>query len=407
MQEIIKDIKLVNQNKIVLCVLDGLGGLPINGETELEAAKTPNLNELSINSSCGLHIPISQGITPGSGAAHLSLFGYDPIRNKIGRGVLEALGLGIELTDNDLAIRGNFASVEYKDGIPIVRDRRAGRISTDENKRIVSKINKNLDNIEGVKVNLTSGMEHRFSLVLSFPDPIPGGGDSILDTDPQLEGEKPLTPTATSEDAKPYAEYVAKFINQVSKIIEDEVKANYILLRGFAKQPNLPGYKEIYGLNAACIATYPMYRGVSKLAGMSVLDVFDTSIGAEINTLKHNFMNYDFFYIHIKNTDSYGEDGNFSGKVSVIEEFDRYVPDIIDLNPSVFVVTGDHSTPSLMKSHSWHPVPFLLYSKYNRSGLHNEFNECECRKGDLGIFKATDAMALMLAHSLRLQKYGA
>jgi len=354
-----------------------------------------------------LHIPISQGITPGSGAAHLSLFGYDPIRNKIGRGVLEALGLGIELTDNDLAIRGNFASVEYKDGIPTVRDRRAGRISTDENKRIVLKINKNLDNIEGVKVNLTSGMEHRFSLVLSFPDSIPGGGDSILDTDPQLEGEKPLTPTATSENAKPYAEYVAKFINQVSKIIEDEVKANYILLRGIAKQAKLPGYKEIYGLNAACIATYPMYRGVSKLAGMSVLDVFDTSIGAEINTLKHNFMNYDFFYIHIKNTDSYGEDGNFSGKVSVIEEFDRYVPDIIDLNPSVFVVTGDHSTPSLMKSHSWHPVPFLLYSKYNRSGLHNEFNECECRKGDLGIFKATDAMALMLAHSLRLQKYGA
>jgi len=349
MQKIIKDIKLENQNKIVLCVLDGLGGLPINGKTELEAAKTPNLNELSINSSCGSHITISHGITPGSGAAHLSLFGYDPIKYKIGRGVLEALGLGIELTDNDLAIRGNFASVEYKDGIAIVSDRRAGRISTDENKRIVSKINKSLDNIDGVKVNLTSGMEHRFSLVLSFPDPIPGDGDSILDTDPQLEGETPLTPTASSDEAKPYAEYVAKFINKVSKIIEDEVKANYILLRGFAKQPNLPGYKEIYGLNAACIATYPMYRGVSKLAGMSVLDVFDTSIGAEINTLKHNFMNYDFFYIHIKKTDSYGEDGNFSGKVSVIEEFDRYVPDIIDLNPSVFVVTGDHSTPSLMR----------------------------------------------------------
>ncbi len=410
MQEVIKKIVQKNDSKIVLVVLDGVGGLPKNGKTELEAAHTPNLDNLARACATGHHLPVATGITPGSGAAHLGLFGYDPLKYAIGRGVLEALGLGIELTPNDIAIRGNFATVDYQNGTPIVKDRRAGRIPTEENKRIVNKINKAVNEIDGVKISITPGMEHRIAVVLSFPEPLPEGSDHIEDTDPQLEGKAPLAPEGSNPNAAKVAGVIDKFIHAAADAIKDEPTANYILLRGIAVHPNLSSYSEAYGLSAACIATYPMYRGVAKLVGMDVLEVKDTSIESEVETLKRDFDKYDFFYFHVKKTDSYGEDGNFDGKVGVIEEFDEFVPEILSLKPDVLVVTGDHSTPATMKSHSWHPVPILIASDYARGtgamGV-GGFSESECLRGELGTFPAKELMTLVLAHAGRLQKYGA
>jgi len=407
MQDLIK--KLINKNgtKIVLCVLDGVGGLPVDGKTELEAADTPNLDSIAKKASCGLHVPVARGITPGSGAAHLGLFGYDPLVYEIGRGVLEALGLGVELGPNDLAIRGNFATVDYKDGVPIVKDRRAGRIPTEENKRIIQKLSDNIDKIDGVKAGFYAGMEHRFVLKLTFPGRIPEGGDMINDTDPQETGKEPLKPMGENKSSQKVAKVLDKCINEIAKVIKDEEKANYVLLRGISVYPHLDSYEEAYGLRAGCIATYPMYRGVSKLVGMEVLEVKDNSIASEVETLKREIKNYNFIFMHIKKTDSYGEDGDFEAKAGVIEEFDSLVPEIIDLNPDVFVVTGDHSTPSTMKMHSWHPVPILIRSKYPRLSDINGFGETECNKGSLGIIRSTEIMPLLLAHSDRLKKYGA
>jgi len=407
MHDVIKKIVQKNDTKIVLCVLDGLGGLPVNGRTELEAASTPNMDQLVRKGACGQQMPVAFGITPGSGAAHLGLFGYDPLKYEIGRGVLEALGLGIELTPNDLAIRGNFATVRYQGSTPYVIDRRAGRIPTTENVRIVSHINEKIKKIDDVKVSVTSGMEHRVAVIFTFPKPIPAGGDDIHDTDPQEVGKTPLVPKGNNPHARKVAKIIEKFINEVAKVIKDEDRANYMLLRGFAVHPNLPSYEKLYGLNAACIATYPMYKGVAKLVGMDVLEVEDISIESEIDTLKRDYDKYDFFYMHVKKTDSYGEDGNFDAKAAVIEEFDSFVPEITALEPDVIVVTGDHSTPSAMKSHSWHPVPILISSKYARGGVSDGFGEKQSLRGELGTFRAVDLMTMILAHAGRLQKFGA
>ncbi|MEQ9618606.1 MAG: 2,3-bisphosphoglycerate-independent phosphoglycerate mutase [Deltaproteobacteria bacterium] len=407
MQEVIKKLLQPNDTKIVLCVLDGLGGLPQNGKTELEAASTPNLDALAGKGACGQHMPVAFGITPGSGAAHLGLFGYDPLQYEIGRGVLEALGLGLELTPSDLAIRGNFATVKYEGDTPVVTDRRAGRIPTEENIRIVSRITGEIKKIDGVKVNMVSGMEHRSAIIFTFPEPIGEGGDRIHDTDPQMEGKSPIPPTGNNPEAAKVAAIVQKFLSRVAEIIRDEERANYLLMRGFAVHPNLASYKDAYGLSAACIATYPMYRGVAKLVGMDVLEVGDMTIKSEIETLKRDYDKYDFFYMHVKKTDSYGEDGNFGAKAKVIEEFDSFVPEIMALAPDVFVVTGDHSTPASMKAHSWHPVPIMISSGYTRGAGAEGFGETECARGELGTFRAVDLMTMLLAHAGRLQKYGA
>lgn len=407
MQKIIKNIMQKNDTKIVLCVLDGLGGLPVNGKTELEAADTPNLDHLLKDSECGLHIPVLRGITPGSGAAHLGLFGYNPVENMIGRGVLEALGLGIELGPRDIAIRGNFATVEYRDGEPVVTDRRAGRISTDENQRIVKKISNGISDIEGVKVKVTSGLEHRFVIVFTLDKNVPDGADEIDDTDPQEAGRTPFKAKGKNPESGKTAYLIQSFVDKGAEIIRDEEKANYMLLRGVSACPDLESYSDVYGLNAACIATYPMYRGVSKLVGMEVLGVDGNSIADEIGVLKKGFNNYDFFFIHIKKTDSYGEDGDFNSKAGVIGEFDGLLPEIMSLDPDVVAITGDHSTPAAMKSHSWHPVPIMIHSRNSRSYDLEGFYERECQKGSLGIFNSTEIMPLLLAHAGRLKKFGA
>ena len=407
MQDLVSKLIQKNSSKIVLCVLDGLGGLPVDGKTELEAARTPNLDRISSDASLGLHVPVERGITPGSGAAHLALFGYDPVRNEIGRGVLEALGLGVKLGPSDVAVRGNFATVRYEGDVPVVTDRRAGRLKTEENRRVISRISSAVEEISGVKVSFYPGLEHRFVAVLSFPDQFSESDALVCDTDPQSEGATPIRPWGKNNGSQKTAEIAGELIDRACEAIRDEPVANYMLLRGFSVRPDLPTFDRAYGLRAGCVAAYPMYRGVSRLLGMDVLEVSGDSIGDEIQALSLNFKDYDFFYMHVKKTDSYGEDGDFRAKVGVIEEFDLLLPEITELGVDVLAVTGDHSTPAAMKAHSWHPVPLIISSKYCRCRAVADFSESSCLSGDLGIIKATEIMPLLLAHAGRLRKFGA
>ncbi len=402
MQTLIKDLIQKNNTKIFLVVLDGLGGLPLNGKTELDTALKPNLDALAARSACGLHIPVATGITPGSGPGHLSLFGYDPVEWQIGRGVLEALGLGIELRKTDIAIRINYATI--KDGI--IQDRRAGRIPTDENRKITERLQENIQKIDDAEVIFAPGMEHRFAAVLRFPEPLPKGSACIKDTDPQKEGKTPVPVTPETPEAGRVAKVVEKLISGITDIIKNEPKANFILLRGFSQVPDIPHFNDVYGLKPLCIAVYPMYRGLAKLIGMDAPPL-KGDIREELDFLKKNYNDYDFFFMHVKKIDSYGEDGNFQGKVSKIEEFDTFLPEILSLNPDVIMITGDHSTPSVMKSHSWHPVPVLLKSPYVLGDTCKAFSERECLKGELGIFPTVNLMPLALANAGRLKKFGA
>jgi len=354
----IKKLAVKTDSKIVLLVIDGLGGLPgLEEKTELEAANSPNLDTLAKSSVCGATIPVSYGITPGSGPAHLSLFGYDPLRYEIGRGVLESLGIGLELSAKDLTARGNFATMD-KD--KIIVDRRAGRISDKENKRICSILQSKITKIEDVEILIKPGKEHRF-VILFRGD----GLETVNDTDPQQTERKARKAEAQRTEQKKSALLINKFVDLTNEILEKEPKANTVLLRGISKYPTIPSMGDLFKLKSAAIAVYPMYRGLAKLVGMEILDA-GTTIEDEFNILKENFSAYDFFYIHIKKTDSYGEDGNRENKIKVIEEVDRFIPQLLNLNPDVLVITADHSTPAFLKGHSWHPNPFLLYSKFIR-----------------------------------------
>lgn len=402
MQKLIKDLIQENKTKILLIVLDGLGGLPVNGRTELDVANKPNLDTIVKKSACGLHIPVAMGITPGSGPGHLSLFGYDPVEWQIGRGVLEALGLGIELKKTDVAMRGNYATI--KNGIII--DRRAKRIPTDESRKITEILQDKIKKIDNVEIIFAPGMEHRFAIVLRFPEPLPQGSALIKDTDPQKEGKKSVPVTPETHQAERVARIVEKLISDVSDIIKNELRANFILLRGFSQVPDIPHFEEVYRLKPLCIAVYPMYRGLARLIGMDA-PVIEGDIKEEIDFLKRNYNDYDFFFFHVKKIDSYGEDGNFDGKVSKIEEFDKALPEILSLNTDVLIITGDHSTPSVLKSHSWHPVPVLLKSPYVLGDMCKAFSERECTKGELSIFPTVNLMPLALANAGRLKKFGA
>jgi 2,3-bisphosphoglycerate-independent phosphoglycerate mutase len=398
--DFISKLKKQNKSKIVFLIIDGLGGLPLkqNGLTELESANIPNLDSLASKGICGLQEPIGPGITPGSGPGHLSLFGYDPIKYQVGRGVLAALGVNFDLKQDDIAARGNFCTID-KNGL--VLDRRAGRISTNKNEKLCN-ILRNIK-LPGINVFIQPLKEHRFLLVLR------GNNLSadISDTDPQAVGVKPLKPNYISDKSKKTSDFIIKFIEESCKILKNHNPANMILLRGFSKKPNWPSFEDNFGLKSAAIASYPMYKGISRLLGMKIIEVGNT-IEKEFRELENNWNDFDFFYIHIKGCDSAGEDGDFNRKIKVIEEIDKYIPRLLDLNPNVIIVTGDHSTPSLLKYHSWHPVPVLLWSKYCRSDNLIHFGERECIKGSLGPrFPAVDLMALALAHAKRLDKFGA
>lgn len=397
--EFIKLISMSSPTKIVLIVIDGLGGLPHSetGKTELETANTPNLDELVANGICGLSDPISPGITPGSGPGHLALFGYDPVRFNIGRGVLEALGIDFDLQSGDIAARGNFCTVD-KDGL--VTDRRAGRISTEE----CTKLCRLLDGlvIDRVKVLVRPVREHRFIVVFRGE----GLNPDVSESDPQQIGVNPKPITALAPEASRMAGIADRFVNEAKVLLAEHHPVNMLLLRGFSQRPQLPTMNEIYKLKPAVIAVYPMYRGLATLTGMEVLKT-GTSIEDELVTLKQNYTNYDFFFLHIKGTDSAGEDGDFDRKVRVIEQVDSVLPGLNSLKPDVIVVTGDHSTPAMLKGHSWHPVPILLYSKWCRPDKVREFSESACLSGGLGRFPATQIMSLAMANALKLTKFGA
>lgn len=402
MQKLIKPLIQKNDSKIILVVLDGVGGLPINGKTELEAANTPNLDALARESACGLHVPVAYGITPGSGPGHLGIFGYDPIECQIGRGILEALGLGLEVRKTDVAVRCNYATI--KDGIIV--DRRAGRIPTEQSRKLTEKLQSKLSRIDEAELIFAPGMEHRFAVLLRFPEPLEPDATMIPDTDPQKEGLAPLYPAPLSKNAEKVSRIAEKLINMAHEILKDEEKANYILTRGFSGMPHIPTFQEAFGLKSLAIATYPMYRGLAKLVGMDT-PAIEGSVEDEIKFLKERYNDYDFFFLHVKKIDSYGEDGNFEGKAARIEEFDKLLPQILELKPDVLIMTGDHSTPALIKGHSWHPVPVMLKSPYVLGGLCSAFSERECTKGELGIFPAVNLIPLALANSMRLKKFGA
>jgi 2,3-bisphosphoglycerate-independent phosphoglycerate mutase len=400
-QDLIRPLLVQNATKLILLVLDGLGGIPdpVLRKTELEMAATPNLDGVAARGVCGLIDIVAPGITPGSGPGHLALFGYDPLRYEIGRGVLEALGMDLELTPQDLAARGNYATMDSRG---VITDRRAGRIATERNVQLCQILQGAIREIDGVQVQVTPGKEHRF-VVLFRGEGLSG---DLNDTDPQREGSTPKPLVGTTPEAKRTAEIVSKFIQQANAALANQHPANTLLLRGFAKHPQIPGMKEAYGLKAAAIATYPMYRGLARLVGMEVLPTGET-VEEEFKTLVQNYQSYDFFFLHVKKTDSYGEDGNFRKKVEVILEADAQVPKLLALEPDVLVVTGDHSTPAVLKAHSWHPVPYILSARTCIPDEVSEFSERSCAKGILGRFPAVEGMRLMLAHAGRLAKFGA
>ncbi len=397
-ETIAQEISIQTDSKIILFVMDGLGGLPIDGKTELEAAHTPNLDRLAAQSVCGLTDPVFMGITPGSGPAHLSLFGYDPTKYILGRGILEALGSGVAVDKNDLVARGNFATLKED----LIVDRRAGRIPTSENEKLCQKLNDSLKEIEGIKVSVFPGKEHRFVARFTGADL----SDELSDADPQKDNKPRMPAKPQSSVAKKTARLVNEFIDRATDILKDSTQANTVLLRGFSGCPSLPTLKELYKINTAAVAQYPMYRGLAKLVGMEILDV-GSNVSELFDTTEKHYKDHDFIYIHFKKTDSAGEDGNFKAKKKAIEEADGYIPRLLDLKPEVLVVTSDHSTPSLLKSHSWHPNPFLLCSRTSQSDSVNRFSEVECSQGFLGRFQAIYAMPLMLAHAGKLKKFGA
>ena len=398
-QDLVRSLHQKSDSKIVLLVADGLGGLPVQpgGPTELEAARTPNLDNLAKKGTLGSTIPIKPGITPGSGPGHLGLFGYDPLKYVIGRGVLEATGIGFHVGPNDVAIRCNFVTLN-PDGT--IKDRRAGRIPTAESAPLAVKLRQ--VRIAGVEVFVEPVQEHRFAVVFRGE----GLGGQVEDTDPQKTGVPPLDPVATEPGSQRTAEIAQEFIAQAEKLLAGQPKANGLTMRGFSVKPALPTYKEVYGLRAAAIAVYPMYKGLARLVGMEIIGQPKT-LSEEIDALEKAWNDHDFFFVHFKYTDSRGEDGNFGEKVKMIEQFDAIVPRVEALKPTVLIVTGDHSTPAALASHSWHPVPVLLSAATCRPDACQAFGETEALRGGLGQFEAIYLMPLALAHAGRLAKFGA
>ena len=397
--DLARELAVTNESKIVLYVIDGLGGLPHpdTGRSELEAADTPHLDRLATDGICGLTIPVGPGITPGSGPGHLSLFGYDPYRYQVGRGVLEALGIDFDLQPDDVAARGNFCTV---DGAGRVSDRRAGRISTDTCTELCDLLREiKLPNIE---LFVEPVREHRFLLVLRAP----GLDDHLSETDPQRLGVEPLPVQALAPEAEGTASYANRFIEEAKRMLSDHQPANMLLLRGFSKHPSFPRFGDVFGMRAAAVAVYPMYRGLAKLVGMTLLPT-GVTLEDELETLRKHWEEFDFFFLHYKRADAAGEDGDFEAKMGALEAADAIIPALREMGPDVLMVAGDHSTPSTLGAHSWHPVPFVLCSRWCRPDRTEEFNELACTAGSLGVFPATDAMPLAMAHARRLTKYGA
>jgi 2,3-bisphosphoglycerate-independent phosphoglycerate mutase len=397
--DLIRELREPNTTKIALLVADGLGGLPLEpgGKTELESARTPNLDALAREGVCGFSIPVLPGITPGSGPGHLGLFGYDPLEYRIGRGILEALGINFDVGPRDVAARGNFCTVDA-DGR--ITDRRAGRPPTERCVAMCQKLQQ--IRVPDAEVFVEPVREHRF--VVAFRgDQL---GDSVNDTDPQQTGLKPLEAKGADPHSARTAAAVNRFVAEAGRILHEDAPTNMVTLRGFARYPKIEKMQEVYGVRPAALAVYPMYKGLARLVGMDVVDAGST-LADQMETLRKLWDRYDFFFLHYKYTDSTGEDGNFAAKVEMIERLDAELPKVRALDPDVLIVTGDHSTPSKLRSHSWHPVPTLLWAPTCRPDNVTEFGESYCLRGGLGQFPAMYLLPMALAHARRLGKYGA
>ena len=396
--EQLHDCYVSTASKIVLLVVDGLGGLPHpdTGRSELETANLPNLDALARESACGLTTPVLPGVAPGSGPGHLSLFGYNPLKYQIGRGALEALGIEVELRPGDVAARGNFCTV---DGAGNLIDRRAGRIPTE----LSSPLCERLDRIElpGVQVDVFPVQDYRFVLRLRGE----GLSEGITETDPQITGVPALAVKAVEVGAEKTAGLVNDFVGQAAQLLAEEERGNMVLLRGWAQLPALPAMGEVYRLNPAGIAAYPMYRGLATVANMTIIPTGKT-FADEVDTLHRHYDEHDFFFIHYKPADAAGEDGDFDAKVETLENLDPLIPRIRELEPDVLMVAGDHSTPAIMAAHSWHPVPFMLNSRLTKGEGVAAFDERECGRGSIGSIHATNVMLLALSHSGKLTKFG-
>jgi 2,3-bisphosphoglycerate-independent phosphoglycerate mutase len=403
MLDVIAPLVISNTTKIVLVSLDGLGGLPRpeTGRSELETASLPNLCQLATEAACGLIRHVAPGITPGSGPGHLGLFGYDPLQYQVGRGVLEALGIEFELRAGDVAARGNFCTV---DGTGRITDRRAGRIATELNLRLTERLRR--IQLPGVEVFVESGKDYRFVLVLRAKGKSGGLSARLSETDPQQLGKPPLPVKALEPRAKATATLVNRFVAEAKRLLADAAPANMILLRGFDQLPKLPRFPEVFGLRSAAIAAYPMYRGLARLVGMEILKTGGT-FDDELATLKEHWAANDFFFLHYKDTDKAGEDGNFDAKVQALERLDRAIPEIRALGPDVLIVSGDHATPSILSGHGWQPVPVIVWSRYCGADSVTAFTERACSAGSLGVIPAQHLMPLVMANALRLTKFGA
>jgi 2,3-bisphosphoglycerate-independent phosphoglycerate mutase len=400
LHSLIRELREDAKTKIVLLVADGLGGMPIepNGRTELESARTPNLDALAREGVCGLSIPVLPGITPGSGPGHLGLFGYDPQEYRIGRGILEALGINFAVGPRDVAARGNFCTVDSRG---LITDRRAGRPTTERCVAMCRRLQE--IRVPGAEVSVEPVREHRFVVVFRGD----GLGDAVNDTDPQAVGAAPLPARGKDQASARTADLANRFVAEAARVLKDQAPTNMVTLRGFARHPQIASFADVYGLKAAALAVYPMYKGLARLVGMDVVDAGST-LADQVAALKQLWPKYDFFFLHYKYTDSTGEDGNFAAKVEMIERLDGELPKVRALAPDVLVVTGDHSTPSKLRSHSWHPVPTLLWAPATcRPDGVAEFGESYCLRGGLGQFQAMHLMTLAMAHAGRLGKYGA
>ena len=401
--EFLQGLAVPARTKMVMIIMDGLGGLPLKpgGKTELETARTPNLDALASQAVLGLTVPAGPGVSPGSGPGHLGIFGYDPLRYEIGRGALEALGVDFDLHPDDVAARGNFCTV---DAAGAVVDRRAGRIPTEVSRELADLLR--AIRFEDVQFFVEMVKEHRFAFVMRGP----GLGEALTDSDPHQEGLPPLPVRTLEPGSEKAARLANRFIDQARELLarhSPRVATNMILLRGFDRLPRVPTYQELFGLRAAAIAVNGMYRGVARLVGMTVLDVDGITPADEFAALERSWGDFDFFYLHIKKTDTAGESGDFAGKVRAIEEVDALLPRVTALNPDVVIVSGDHSSPAVLRSHSWHPVPTLVYGKDVRADGIAQFGERACGRGSLGTLPAKDVLPIALANAQRLGKYGA
>lgn len=407
MLSIIQELSTPTASKILLVVLDGVGGLPrrFGEDTELAHAHTPHLDELARHSALGLLTPVYPGLAPGSGPGHLSLFGYDPFKYLVGRGALSAIGIGADFKDGDVGVRGNFATL---DGSGLVKDRRAGRPSDAENVRVVARLSAAITELEGVSIRFYTESEHRFVVILRGADL----GEHVTDTDPQKTGVAPLRSEAKeATDARSLltARVLNTLSDRIRQTLSDEPTINGALFRGISERPKFPTMEQVYKVKPACVASYPMYKGVASLVGMDVLHVEGQEDAPEgkVKALQEHWASYDFFYLHFKKTDSTGEDGNFEEKAHKVEIFDHLLPQLLALKPDVLAITGDHSTPSIMKAHSWHPVPLLIHAPLLRNCPAQRFTEDEAARGSLGHLRGVELMPLLLSHAGKMQKYGA